>query len=130
MKIALRENINKQLLLNIINYFHPDLNLKNSDKIKYFTKYNWIIIEFRVKGYGYISLGLENHYCNKPLWGPISKERVKELFDKNLIGYRIWRFVNDVFYNVERYVQQDNSFFKDIIPLPSQKEFYNYYMKN
>ena len=130
MKIALQENIDKQLLLNIVNYFHPDLNLKNHDKIKYSIKYNWVIIEFRIKGYGYISLGLYNHHCIKPLWGPISKERVKELFDENLIGYKIWRFIDDVKYNVEGYIREDNSFFKDVIPLPSQEEYYDYYMKD
>ena len=128
-----QRSIDKELLKDIVRVFHPSLSNEQIDLLKYSVKYNWVTIGFRVKNYGYISIGICNHEVSGSyLAGPISKELVKELFKEKRIGYRIWRFADDYLFTSEipNIIQNDEQRFKERIPIPSCKEFYNYYMED
>ena len=88
------------------------------------------MIMFNVKDYGYISLGICNHESTECLFGLISREYVSRLFKDKYIIYKIWRFVDDVHSKDESHIQRDSSEFIGRIPLPSEEEFYSYYMKD
>ena len=133
MKIEFQHNIDKQLMIDIVKLFHPSLDIdviKNNIKYHRHGNYNWVMIGFRVKNYGYVSLGIDNHYSHKSLFGPINKQMVSELFKEKLIGYRIWRYADDLHCDDKSYIQDDSEHFSKRIPLPSQNEFYNYYMQD
>lgn len=133
MKIKFQENIDKELMIDIVKLFHPSLDvevIKKNIKFKPHGNYNWVMIMFSVKDYGYISLGICNHESTKCLFGPISKEYVSKLFKDKCITYKIWRFVDDIHSKNESYIQQDSSEFIRRIPLPSEEEFYSYYMRD
>ena len=140
-----QEEVTEELLLNIIYYFHPELLsnkeynhslLHNKSHGEYTRKpfgswhsliYSWVSIEVRVKGYGLVSLSINNHDAKKAMWGKINKDIVSDLFRNNQIGYRIWRCSLDKLYKKTE-LQSDEVKFKDQIPLPSQKEYLDYYM--
>ena len=120
------------LLRDIIKTFHPSLSDEQLHAFKWTTRYNWITIQYSVKNYGYISIGICNHQTTGGIvYGPISKEFVDQLLRDKRIGYRIWRFVDDCLFDREsENIQNDEEMFKGRIPIPSSHEFYTYYMKD
>lgn len=123
--------VSKELLKKIVKFFHPTLTEEQLDKIRWGIKYSWVTISFSVKDYGYISLGINNHEIMEGiLFGPITKEEVKRIFKDKRVGYKIWRFVDDCLFEKDDIQKDNNVVFYGDIPLPSQTEFYNYYMKD
>ena len=120
------------LLRDVVKLFHPLLSEEQLDKIKYHTRYNWVCVDFRVKDYGYVSLGICNHNINSGIvYGPITKEFANTLIKDGRIGYRIWRFATDCLFDRESdNIQSDEEIFKGRIPISSAHEFYTYYMKD
>jgi hypothetical protein len=93
-------------LWGIVKIYHPDipehtttnkgeqLNVKEK-KLSAYLKYDWVCIDFRVKGYGLISIGVDN--CNQTgLFGPrISKQQMSKALRDGTCSIRTWRFSLD-----------------------------------
>ena len=121
----LQRTITKEHLIHICKLMHHSLTEEQLSKIKWYFKYTWVCIEFRVKGYGYISIGLDNHHSGIQLTGnKVTMDDIQAAINRRAIDLRIWRFVDDETYKRE---QQAADFFKFTYKQPTAKEFYNNY---
>ncbi len=92
MKIKFQQNIDKNLMVGIVKFFHPLLVLSViEEKIKYkpHGNYNWVMIMFSVTNYGRIALGICNHETTECVFSPITRKYVSRLFKKKCIIYNI-----------------------------------------
>lgn len=87
----------KETLWKIVKVFHPEIPDTAKERIKEGgLLYDWVTISMRIKGYGYISLGIDNCYQTK-LYGPyITKEKMQKALIDGTVTFRIWRFADDV----------------------------------
>lgn len=130
MRTHFQKTAKRELLMEIVKFFHPNIPQESLEKIQWHTKYSWVCIEFSAKNYGKISLGINNHETSPIVWGPISKEMTHNFFESDRIKYRIWRFVDDCLFKTDDIQEDRNTVFFGQIPQPTEEEFYDYYMKD
>lgn len=93
-------------LWQIVKLMHPDipetqvankakvLSVKN-DKLKARLHYDWVCIDFHVRGWGDVSIGVDNSRNHK-LYGPhITKQQMADSLKDGSTSMNVWRFVND-----------------------------------
>ena len=132
-------------LWDIVKIMHPGIpdtvtNNKGENldvkevRMKAKALYNWVVIEFRVKGYGMICIIIDNSYSLDFLHGPnITKERMQEVLDKGRVEFRVSRSVLDK----DHYPYNPFETFDAVISLLKEKysvinadEWYSYYYRN
>jgi hypothetical protein len=100
----------KETLWKIVKLFHPEIpniartnsgtvNVKNV-RMEACLKYTWVSIKFRVRGYGYIDIGMQNS-SNSSLWGKVTKEQMNNALTSGEVKFDIWRFTLDKVYQRE-----------------------------
>lgn len=124
MKTELQRAITKEHLIEICRKMHFTLTDEQLSKLQYSFKYTWIVVEFRVKGYGYISFGIDNHHQHRLSGGSVTKELIQDALNKGTIDLKIWRFVNDEIYKRE---VQATELLKEKYSQPTADEFYQHY---
>lgn len=99
----------KNTCWDIVKLYHPDIpdftTTDKGDKIDVKAlrmcislKYDWVIIDFKVKDYGCISIGIHNAK-NYNLFGMgITKKMMQRDLDNGTTQFSVWRFVKDKFY--------------------------------
>lgn len=134
----------KDTLWNIVKLFHPELpdevpNNAGMISVKdvrlcAYTNYDWVCIEFRARGYGLISIGVEN--CNdvnfKHLGMGHKLEDFQRTLDEGGVAFRAWRFAMDCKSDDGN---PDVAEYTKILTdagyeLQSAKEWYDYYYKD
>lgn len=95
----------KETLWTIVKIFHPDIpetfETKNGplsvkdNKLCAYLKYDWVCIEFRIKSFGVVSLGIDN--CHQwELFGPkITKNMMQKALNDGTCKFHVWRFTRD-----------------------------------
>lgn len=93
-------------LWEIVKIWHPEIpdtwETKRSgimsvkeNKLNPYCKYSWVCIDFRLAGYGQVSIGIDNGN-NYSLYGPrTTKDDIRQAMAKGLITIRTWRFSLD-----------------------------------
>jgi hypothetical protein len=95
----------------IVKIFHPNIpeftTNNKGQKISvrdhllkaYGGNYDRVSIEFRVRGYGYIHICINNCHDTSFMFGPsVTKERMQNALDNNKVQFRAWRIVTDETY--------------------------------
>lgn len=110
-----------ETLWKIIKLYHPDIDDKHFERFKsvptqvkggawkninksVYLKYDWVIIDFNIRGYGRISLRIEN--CKNSggalgigLFGPrVTKKDMQNAIDQGNVEMYIGRFADDKVY--------------------------------
>jgi hypothetical protein len=82
-------------LWDIVKVYHPDIPEEAKGKVSTSLNYDWVCIEFRVKGYGYVAIGVDN-CCQYALWGDrVSKADMIKALQDGTVTFRTWRFSTD-----------------------------------
>lgn len=96
----------KETLWAIVKLLHPDIPetfIGNKDRVISVKKdrlacnlrYDWICIDFQVRGWGQVAIGIDNSR-NYKLYGPhITKKQMAASLLDGTTTMNVWRFVND-----------------------------------
>jgi hypothetical protein len=95
----------RDTLWGIVKLFHPDIPEESPTnkglvstkdrKLSANVKYDWVVIVFRVRGWGIVSIGINNCHQYK-LFGPkITKEDMSKALKDGTCTLRTWRFCMD-----------------------------------
>lgn len=103
----------KDTLWDIVKIFHPDIPeevttraghkriVKNHMKASAHPHYSWVEIEFRVLGYGYVHICLDNKTNTSLCGSGVMKSDMQEALDLGKVSITAWRIVNDKGYKNE-----------------------------
>ena len=122
----MQKNIRKEKLIELCIKLHPTLNDEQLNQLKWHYKYNWVIVQFSVKDYGFISFGIDNHKTKKLVFGEISLDYAKQLSKDKEFVTEIWRFVNDKLFGNDNFIQRFND---ETIQKPNHMQNYKFYKK-
>lgn len=129
-----QSTVTKEHLIEICQILHPELTQSQLSLLKFYTQYTWVKVLFSVKGYGWISFGLNNH--NSSFWGNgVTKEKIKNELKSGDIHFRVWRFVDDSLYKKNKDKDETlyllaKKYIERNYQLPTVNEFYNNYYKD
>jgi len=126
MKTELQKTVTKEQLKEICKHLHHTLTSEQLDNLEYYFKYTWVCVQFRVKGYGFISFAIDTHSSQGYLTGPhVSKCHIKDALILGRISIKLWRFGDDV---IKEREEQAQDLVKHLFKPASVDEFYdNYY---
>ena len=117
-----QSSITKEILIEICRKMHFTLSDEQLSNLQFYFQYTWVCVEFRVKGYGYVSFGINNHESflsgNK-----VNKAQVQNSLNNGGINCKIWRFAADEIYKREKEAKDMIKLFKK----PTVEEFLNNY---
>lgn len=122
-----QSSVTKEQLIDICSKMHFMLTAEQLEGLQYYFKYTWVCVSFRVKGYGFISFGIDNYHQEQLYGSKVTKEQVKEVLDRGGIGLKIWRFVDDEIYKRQ---EQAEMIVKSLYQPPTVDEFYADYYKD
>ena len=104
-----------ETLWAIVKLLHPDIpdtfigkkdkviDVKK-DRLAAHLRYDWVCIEFRVRGFGQISIGISNAK-NYKLMGPnVTKAQMTTALLDGTITMKVWRFTLDKWYDQDAIV--------------------------
>ena len=86
----------KETCWQIVKLFHPEL--EDAYKHKMIARkgnYHWVTIEFRVKGYGQISIGIDNNHNTTLFGNRVTKGMMQSAIKNGDVSFRCWRFSLD-----------------------------------
>lgn len=101
MKTHFQQTLPKDIetLWLIVKMYHPNIPDEAKEKLNTYLHYDWVCINCKVRGYGYINIGIDNA-CNYTLWGPnISKQDMIKAIENGEVTFRTWRFSMDKLFN-------------------------------
>lgn len=143
MKTVFQQNIKKEDLIAVTKMLHPDLSVSIIEqRIKYYSKYSWVVVEFHVKDYGNINFAINNHEqrTHTMFGSSTTKERVSRAIESGEIHFRIWRMSIDKLNDKdatskeiidrlprEQPVLDAQKYISNRYQLPTAEEFYNNY---
>lgn len=125
---------NKQLILDIIKLYHPDLSEVDIKHVKVTPKYDWICLNSNI-----VSIGIEFRHPTD-IWGEGHKIKVFERIH-NTSKFRAWRFYDDLSYKKTEIIAGEivadsncpdinELFVKYNVTKPTPKELYDYYYRD
>jgi hypothetical protein len=107
---------------------HFTLTDAQLDKLEFSFKYTWVTVQFKVKGYGYISFGIDSHDSGAHLIGnKVTKDDIAAALKRGAIKLKIWRFVDD---EISKREQQATEFLVNMYKPADVEEFYDHYYKD
>ena len=128
MKTELQKTVTKEQLKKICKLLHPSLTAEQLDKLEYYFKYTWVCVQFRVKGYGFISFAIDTHSPGAYLTGPhVSKCHIKDALVLGRISIKLWRFSDD---EIKKREEQAQELVKHLFKPASVDEYYNHYYED
>lgn len=141
MVTAFQKNIKEDDLKAVAKMLHPDLPEGWEKRFGWYRKYTWVCVSFKVKDYGNIDFGIDNH--SQPefrLYGPrITKAEMQKALNDGGIDWKVWRFSVDKLYRENAIVDklpeepciiEAKNYIKSRYSLPSVKEFHHIYYED
>jgi hypothetical protein len=131
-------------LWDIVKLFHPTMpdeveNFKGTkivnikeERLAAYSKYQWVVIEFRVRTYGLISIGITNVRNSTCYGSGITKQHMSDDIANGNVKFDAWRFSLDKLFNSVRDKSEQAS---EILISKGYKlievdEWYNYYYQD
>lgn len=120
-----QKSVTKEDCIKICKMLHFTLTDEQLSKLEFNYKYTWVCVQFRVKGYGYISFAIDNHSSNGSLIGDrVTKEDIRNALNRKAIDFKVWRFSDDEIYKREK---QAKAYLLENFNPPTVYEFHEVY---
>ena len=123
-----QKSFTKEHCILICKMLHFTLTEVQLKKLTFGYKYTWVTIQFRVKGYGYISFAVDNHDSGTSLFGgKVTKKDIEDALKRKAIWFKVWRFSDDEIYKRE---EQSKQYLSNNFKQPTVDEFHKIYYED
>jgi hypothetical protein len=141
MVTVFQKNIKVDDLMAVTKMLHPDLPDGWEVKFSSYRKYTWVCVSFKIKWYGNIDFGIDNHHQPQlTLYGPkITKAEMDKSLHNGEIDWNVWRFSLDKLSRErevidklpeEPCITEAKAYIKSRYHLPSVNEFHHIYYED
>lgn len=120
--------VTKEHCIAICKMLHFTLKDEQLEKLTFSYKYTWVEVQFRVKDYGFISFGIDNHDSGIHLFGDrITKQDITDAIKRKAIWFKVWRFSDD---EIAKREAQAKIYLEQNFNQPTVEEFHKIYYKD